>query len=122
MFFSTIAYKCHLLITFANSLESDQAQKHQAWYGSKLDYGIPERIFFKKLILKKKADDKKKHEKLPSRQRVIIILPPVETVLKLEAISDSCLYKTKKGHDLIGCPQFFLLQFDNKDTADRILR
>ena len=76
--------------------------------------------FFKTLILKKSRRQKKAW-KITSRQRVLIISPP-KNVLKLEAISDSCLYKTKKGHDLIGCPQFFLLQFDNKDTADRILR
>ena len=66
---------CCLLVTFANSLDLDQARQKVKpdldpncltlwWYSWK--------IFLKKVILKKKLTDvkKKKHAKLPSMQRV----------------------------------------------------
>ena len=52
---------CHLLITFANSLDLDLV-------GSDLNtlFTVPERIFQKKLIMKKKsADDKKSMQNYP---------------------------------------------------------
>ena len=59
---------CHLLITFANSLD------RQSWSGSKpfdtLIYSVPERIFLKKYFEKKKLADGNKHAKLPRMQRV----------------------------------------------------
>ena len=49
-----------LMITFANSLDPDQARRSG---------GIPE-CFFEKVNLKKKSQMTKKHAKLPSMQRV----------------------------------------------------
>ena len=76
------ACQCHLLITFANSLDPEQAQQFmRARSGSKLfdTDGIPEeKKILKKLILKKNQVTTKKHVKLPSMQRIKIkFLPPL---------------------------------------------
>ena len=58
-------YWCHLLITFANSLDPT---KQWSWSGSKL---FDTQIEFLKIFLKKKsADNKKKHAKLHIMQNV----------------------------------------------------
>ena len=68
-------YKCHQLVTFANSLEPDQAQH---FVGPNLDPncltlysdGILEEIFQKKLIWKKNQQTTIKHAKFRNCQRV----------------------------------------------------
>ena len=61
---------CHLLKTFANSLDPDQAWINvgpiwiqNVWHSD----GIPEKFFWKKKIIHRRQ--KKKHAKLPSMQR-----------------------------------------------------
>ena len=68
------AYKFRLLITFANSLDPDQAQqKKGARSGSKLFDTLM--VFLKKLILKKKKQQTtKKLEKFLSMQRVLTMV------------------------------------------------
>ena len=77
--FTASGHFCHLLITFANSLDTDQARQNVGpdlnpncltlwWYSLK--------IFSKKFKKKKKNPrTTKKHAKLPSMQRVKIVLP-----------------------------------------------
>ena len=70
---------CHLLITFANSLDLDQAQQN---VGPDLDpncltlAGSPERIFRKKFILKKNQQMTKKHAPITKTA----VLPPFSVV------------------------------------------
>ena len=52
---------CRLLITFAHSLDADQARHSD---------GIPTRTLSTKMILKKKSADDKNNAKLPSMQKV----------------------------------------------------
>ena len=66
---------CHLLITFANSLDPDQAWKMSGliWIQTIWNsYGIPEIIFQKSWFWKKSADDKK-HAKLPGMPFFILM-------------------------------------------------
>ena len=55
---------CRLLITFANSLDPDQAQQN---VGPDLDqnFSVPDRIFFEKNCFGKISAMTKKHTKLP---------------------------------------------------------
>ena len=59
---------CHLVITFASSLDPDQDRQN---VGSDLDSnGLCRTHFLKMFILKKKVSRRQgKHEKLPSMQR-----------------------------------------------------
>ena len=72
--FPTNGNFCHLLITFGNSLDPDQAQQN---IGPDPDpkklfalWRYSWKIFLKKLTLKKNPQRTKKHAKLPSMQRV----------------------------------------------------
>ena len=81
---------CHLLITFANSLDPDQD-----WHivGPDLDPtvwhcpSVSERIFFKRKILKKDSRQQQKHEKLPSMQinsfNLLLSLRSMQVALRL---------------------------------------
>ena len=69
---------CRLLMTFANSLDPDQARQNQAQQNVRPDLdpncghsdSIPERFFEKVKKKKKIIHNDKKHAKLPSMQRV----------------------------------------------------
>ena len=65
---------CRLLITFANSLDADQARQdvgliwiQTVWHSD----GTPEKKKKKKSLFWKPPSDDKKHENLPRRQSVI---------------------------------------------------
>ena len=71
--FPTSGNICRLLITFANSLDPDQARRN---VGPDLDpncltlwwYSLKDFFFFVKINLKKKSTDEKKNAKLPRMQ------------------------------------------------------
>ena len=94
----------HMLITFANSLDSDQDRQN---VGPDLDLNrltlcdsVPERFFLKKIILKKVSRQQQKHEKLPNMQRVKLeYLPYRQTYEPVHEISNNVVCATSKASD-----------------------
>ena len=72
MFNSLPTSVCFLLITFANSLEPDQARQNVEpdLDSNSLTLVVLWKEFFKKVDFEKNQQMTKKHEKLPIRQRV----------------------------------------------------
>ena len=69
--YSTSVDFCRLLVTFANSLDPDQARQNvQPDLDPNCLMVFLKDFFFKKLIKIKICRQQKKHAKLPSRQRV----------------------------------------------------